>query len=111
MAGSTASSREDALGLDIVYIQAKRNAAQNTVGRAEVQGFAGSLDGVGATKGIFVSTSTFSQGAREFVQRIAKRIVLIDGAELARLMVQHDVGVRSRTVYDLKKVDEDYFTE
>jgi restriction endonuclease Mrr len=87
------------------------DAAQNTVGRSEVQSFAGSLDGVGATKGIFVTTSSFSQGAREFVARIAKRIVLVDGAELARLMVLHSVGVRTRTVYELKKVDEDYFTE
>jgi restriction system protein len=103
--------KEDALGLDIVYVQAKRYAAQNTVGRSEVQSFAGSLDGVGATKGIFVTTSSFSQGAREFVERIAKRIVLVDGAELARLMVEHKVGVRTRTTYELKKVDEDYFTE
>jgi restriction system protein len=103
--------KEDALGLDIVYVQAKRYAAQNSVGRSEVQSFAGSLDGVGATKGIFVTTSSFSQGAREFVERIAKRIVLVDGAELARLMVEHKVGVRTRTTYELKKVDEDYFTE
>jgi restriction system protein len=81
------------------------------MGRSEVQSFAGSLDGVGATKGIFVTTSSFSQGAREFVERIAKRIVLVDGAELARLMVEHKVGVRTRTTYELKKVDEDYFTE
>jgi restriction system protein len=72
--------KEDALGLDIVYVQAKRYADGNTVGRAEVQSFAGSLDGVGATKGIFFGTSTFSQGAREYVGRISKRIVLIDGA-------------------------------
>jgi restriction system protein len=103
--------KEDALGLDIVYVQAKRYAAQNSVGRGEVQSFAGSLDGVGATKGIFVTTSTFRQGAREYVERIAKRIVLVDGAELARLMVEHKVGVRTRTTYELKKVDEDYFTE
>lgn len=103
--------KEDALGLDIVYVQAKRYGAQNGVGRGDVQSFSGSLDGVGATKGIFVATSTFSQGAREFVERIAKRIVLVDGAALARLMVQHNVGVRTRTVYDLKKVDEDYFTD
>jgi restriction system protein len=109
--GIDGTIKEDALGLDIVYVQAKRYALHNSVGRGEVQGFAGSLDGVGATKGIFVTTSTFSQGAREYVQRIAKRIVLVDGAELARLMIQHDVGVRTRTVYNLKKVDEDYFTE
>jgi restriction system protein len=103
--------KEDALGLDIVYVQAKRYGAQNTVGRSEVQSFAASLDGVGATKGIFVTTSSFSQGAREFVERIAKRIVLVDGAELSRLMTQHGVGVRTRTTYEIKKVDEDYFTE
>jgi restriction system protein len=103
--------KEDALGLDIVYVQAKRYADRNTVGRSEVQSFAGSLDGVGATKGIFFGTSTFSQGARDYVGRIAKRIVLIDGAELARLMTQHNVGVRTRTTYEVKKVDEDYFTE
>jgi restriction system protein len=103
--------KEDALGLDIVYVQAKRYADGNTVGRSEVQSFAGSLDGVGATKGIFFGTSTFSQGARDYVGRISKRIVLIDGAELARLMLQHNVGVRTRTTYEVKKVDEDYFTE
>lgn len=103
--------KEDALGLDVVHVQAKRYAAHNTVGRGEVQGFAGSLDGVGATKGIFVTTSTFSPGARDFVRRIAKRIVLVDGCELAQLMVQYGVGVRAQTTYVLKRVDEDYFTE
>jgi restriction system protein len=103
--------KEDALGLDSVYVQAKRYADGNTVGRSEVQSFAGSLDGVGATKGIFFGTSTFSQGARDYVGRISKRLVLIDGAELARLMVQHNVGVRTRTTYEVKKIDEDYFAE
>jgi len=103
--------KEDALGLDIVYVQAKRYADGNTVGRAEVQSFAGSLDGVGATKGILFGTSTFSQGARDYVGRISKRIVLIDGAELTRLMVRHNIGVGTRTTYEVKKVDEDYFSE
>jgi restriction system protein len=103
--------KEDALGLDVVYVQAKRYAEGNTVGRAEVQSFAGSLDGVGATKGIFFTTSAFSQGAREYVSRISKRIVLIDGAGLSSLMVRNNVGVRTRTVYEIKRVDEDYFTE
>ena len=66
---------------------------------------------MGATKGIFFSTSTFSQGAREYVGRISKRIILIDGAELAALMVRNNVGVRTRTTYEIKKVDEDYFSE
>jgi restriction system protein len=103
--------KEDALGLDIVYVQAKRYAEGNGVGRSEVQSFAGSLDGVGATKSIFFGTSTFSQGARDYVGRISKRIVLIDGAELAQLMVRHNVGVRTRTTYEVKKIDEDYFSE
>jgi restriction system protein len=103
--------KEDALGLDIVYVQAKRYADGNTIGRSEVQSFAGSLDGVGATKGIFFGTSTFSQGARDYVGRISKRIVLIDGATLAGLMLQNNVGVRIRTMYEVKKIDEDYFTE
>lgn len=103
--------REDALGLDVVYMQAKRYAHGSAVGRPEIQNFAGSLDGVRATKGIFISTSTFTSGAKEFVDRIAKRIILIDGPELARLMVEHKVGVRVRAVYDIKKIDEDYFTE
>ena len=103
--------KEDALGLDIVYVQAKRYADGNTVGRAEVQSFAGSLDGVGATKGIFFGTSTFSKGASDYVGRISKRIILIDGAELAALMVRNNVGVRTRTTYEIKKVDEDYCTE
>ena len=102
--GIDGTIKEDALGLDIVYVQAKRYGAQNAVGSGEVQGFAGSLDGVRATKGVFVTTSTFSQGAREFVQRIAKRIVLVDGAALARLMVRHGIGVRTRTTYELKKI-------
>jgi restriction system protein len=103
--------KEDTLGLDIVYVQAKRYADGNTVGRADVQSFAGSLDGVGATKGIFFTTSTFSQGARDYVGRISKRIVLIDGAELSALMIRNAVGVRTRTVYEIKRVDEDYFSE
>lgn len=103
--------KEDALGLDIVYMQAKRYGPENTVGRPDVQSFAGSLDGVGATKGIFFTTSTFAKSAREFAEKISKRIVLIDGQELAKLMVRHNVGVRVRTAYEIKRIDEDYFSE
>lgn len=110
-AGIDGIIKEDPLGLDVVYVQAKRYGADNTVGRAEVQSFAGSLDGVGATKGIFFTTSTFSRSAREFAERIAKRIILVDGAELARLMVKHDVAVRTRQTFAIKTVDEDYFAE
>jgi len=103
--------KEDPLGIDIVYIQAKRYADKNTVGRPAIQGFAGSLDGVGATKGIFFTTSTFSSGAKEFAKRVTKRIILIDGPALARLMVEHDVGVRMRTRYEIRGIDESYFDE
>ena len=102
--------REDPFGLDVVYVQAKRYDEGNAVGRPEVQGFAGSLDGVSATKGLFFTTSTFTVGAKEYVQRIAKRIVLVDGKELVRLMVEHGVGVRPGASYVIKRIDEDYFS-
>lgn len=102
---------EDALGLDAVYIQAKRYAAGNTVGRPALQAFVGSLTGEGATKGVFVTTSDFSREAREYLNRVQQRIVLIDGDRLARLLIQHEVGVRARKTYVLRSVDEDYFAE
>ncbi|MBI1417075.1 MAG: restriction endonuclease [Limimaricola sp.] len=102
---------EDALGLDAVYIQAKRYAPDNKVGRPALQAFVGSLTGEGATKGVFVTTSDFSKEARDYVEKVQQRIVLINGDRLARLMIQHDVGVRSRKTYVLRSVDEDYFSE
>lgn len=108
-AGIDGIIKEDPLGLEIVYIQAKRYQPDTSVGRPEVQAFSGSLDGVGATKGVFVATSSFSSGARDFAERIAKRIILIDGEELARLLIQHNVGVRLSNTFEIKKIDEDYF--
>ena len=102
---------EDALGLDAVYVQAKRYAPGNTVGRPAIQQFVGSLTGEGATKGVFVTTSAFSAEARAYADRVAQRVVLIDGARLARLMIAHDVGVRTRQTYAVKTVDEDYFAD
>lgn len=102
---------EDALGLDAVYVQAKRYAADNTVGRPDIQRFVGSLTGEGATKGVFVTTSSFSREAREYVSRIQQRVVLIDGVALAQLLVKHGVGVRERAVYVIKDVDRDYFAD
>jgi restriction system protein len=101
--------KEDKLGLDVIHIQAKR--WQNTVGRPEIQSFAGSLDGVNAKKGIFITTSGFSAEARAYVDKIEKRIVLIDGERLAALMFEHNVGVTKVASYDVKQVDGDYFTE
>jgi len=98
---------EDRLGLDVIYLQAKRWEA--TVGRPVVQAFIGSLEGFRARKGVLITTSSFSQDARNFVGQIEKKIVLIDGEQLANLMVEHNLGVSTVTTYDIKKVDSDYF--
>lgn len=102
---------EDPLGLDVVYIQAKRYAPDNTIGRERIQQFAGALVGQGASKGVFVTTSGFSRGAVEYAQRVPQRIILVDGAELTRLMIQYGVGVRTERVVELKRIDLDYFEE
>ena len=81
------------------------------MGRPDVQAFAGSLEGVRARKGIFITTSSFSADAREYVQRIEKRIVLLDGDELAELMYDHGIGVSTTAAYAVKRVDSDFFTE
>jgi restriction system protein len=102
---------EDRLGLDRIYIQAKRYAATSSVGRPEIQGFVGSLVGFGATKGVFVTTSSFSAPAVDFVRHLPQRVVLIDGARLSELMIEHDVGVRVIRTVALKRLDEDFFSE
>jgi restriction system protein len=99
--------KEDKLGLDVVYIQAKRWDAN--VGRPAVQAFAGSLEGFRAKKGVLITTSRFSEDAREYANRIEKRIVLVDGDQLAQLMIEHGVGVTEITSYAVKRVDLDYF--
>ena len=102
---------EDELGLDIIYIQAKRYAPDNTIGRPEIQKFAGSLIGMGANKGVFVTTSSFSSKASEYAKNIPQRIILIDGDKLTSLMLSHNVGVRLHQAIELKKIDEDFFLE
>ncbi len=102
---------EDRLGLDRIYVQAKRYAEANSVGRPEVQAFVGSLVGFGATKGVFVTTSAFSSGAREYANQIPQRIILIDGSRLTDLMIEHDVGVRVSRTVRIKRIDEDFFEE
>jgi restriction system protein len=101
--------KEDRLGLDVIYLQAKR--WERTIGRPEIQQFAGALQGQRARKGVFISTSSFSGEAREYAGRIDTRIVLIDETELARLMIAHGVGVTPIAVYELKRVDSDFFPE
>lgn len=101
--------KEDRLGLDIIYIQAKR--WESGVGRPEVQKFAGALQGQRAKKGIMITTSSFSGEARDYVSKIENKIVLIDGAQLADLMIDHNLGVSPMASYEVKKIDTDYFTE
>ncbi|WP_165491203.1 restriction endonuclease [Lichenihabitans psoromatis] len=100
---------QDALGLDRIYIQAKRYAAGNSVGPGAIRDFFGSLDRHKAAKGLFVTTSSFTSSARETADYLSKRIVLIDGEQLTRLMIRHNVGCRIEEVLPVKKVDEDFF--
>lgn len=102
--------KEDKLGLDSIYLQAKRYT-DKTVGRPDIQAFAGALDLHRARKGVFITTSGFSREAQEYVGLIEKRIVLIDGARLTALMIEHNVGVSTRQVFALKALDSDYFSE
>lgn len=102
---------EDALGLDAVYIQAKRYAPGNTVGRPAIQQFIGTLTGEGAAKGVFVTTSGFSREARDFLGKVQQRVVLIDGQHLAGLLIRHRVGVRERVRHAVCTIDEDWFAE
>lgn len=101
--------KEDRLGLDIIYIQAKRWA--NVVGRPEVQKFAGALQGQRARKGILITTSAFSQEAYDYASRIESKIILINGERLAQLMIDNNLGVSSIATYEIKRIDSDYFTE
>lgn len=98
---------EDRLGLDTIYLQAKR--WENTVGRPEIQKFAGALQGEGATKGVFITTSSYSKEAKEYADRVNSRIVLVDGAQLAQLMIDYGLGVNTRQTYEIKSIDSDYF--
>lgn len=100
---------QDPLGLDRVYIQAKRYADGNPVGAGAIRDFFGSLNLFKATKGLFVTTSTFTTSARETVDRLGTRIVLIDGIQLAKLMIRHEVGCRIEETLHIKRVDEDFF--
>lgn len=102
---------EDRLGLDRIYVQAKRYAPHVSVGRPEIQGFVGSLVGVGAMKGVFVTTSTFSNPATDYARHLTQRVILIDGERLCDLMIEHGVGVRVIRNVELKRLDEDFFSE
>jgi len=100
---------EDRLGLDVIYVQAKK--WEGTVGRPEIQKFAGALQGQHAKKGIFITTSNFSKEAADFASRVDNKIILIDGGTLVQYMIDHNIGVTPSVNYEVKKIDLDYFTE
>jgi restriction system protein len=100
---------EDRLGLDVIYIQAKR--WKNNVGRPEIQNFVGALAGKKASKGVFITTSDFHANAREYAAGLHQKVILIDGRRLAELMIEHNIGVAEEQVFKLKRIDSDYFAE
>ena len=100
---------EDRLGLDVIYVQAKR--WQSVVGRKEIQSFVGALAGKQATKGVFITTSGYTQNAVIFANNVSQKVILIDGNRLADLMIEHDVGVSKVRSIAIKRIDKDYFEE
>ena len=107
--GIDGTIKEDKLGLDIIYIQAKRWQPGNTVGRPEIQKFVGALAGQGAKKGIFITTSSFTKDAIEYQPRNETKIVLIDGDQMSQMMIDYDLGVSPVNKYEIKRLDHDYF--
>lgn len=109
--GIDGTIKEDKLGLDIIYIQAKRWQAGNVVGRPELHKFVGALAGQGAKKGIFITTSSFTKEALNYSPKNETKIVLIDGVQLAQLMIDYNLGVSVQRSYEIKRLDNDYFEE
>jgi restriction system protein len=101
--------KEDHLGLDAIFIQAKR--WQGTVGRPEIQKFVGALQGQRARKGVFITTSSFTADAIDYASRIDTKVVLIDGKALSNLMIDYGIGVSATATYVVKRIDSDYFGE
>jgi len=100
---------EDRLGLDVIYIQAKRYQASSSIGRKEVQSFVGALAGKQANKGVFITTSDFASTATEYAQNVSQKVILINGSRLANLMIEHNIGVSTVRIVALKRIDSDYF--
>ena len=101
---------QDSLGLQRIYVQAKRYKTENTIGRPDLQKFVGALSGLGANGGVFITTSSFSNEAKEYANKnISQRIILIDGQELGKLMVRYGIGVQSKNSYQVVDIDEDFF--
>ena len=109
--GIDGTIKEDRLGLDIIYVQAKRWKTGNVVGRPEIHKFIGALAGQGAKKGIFITTSNFTKEALDYTPKNETKIVLIDGERLAQHMIDFNIGCTTQQIYELKKIDSDYFYE
>lgn len=109
--GIDGTIKEDKLGLDIIYIQAKRWKDGNVVGRPELQKFVGALAGQGAKKGIFITASSFTKEAIDYSPKNESKIIKIDGMQLAELMIEYNLGVVTQQVYEIKKLDNDFFGE
>jgi restriction system protein len=103
--------RQDALGLDRIYVQAKRYSFDRSIGRPDIQAFVGALHGAQADRGIFITTSRFTGDAVDYADRVQARLILIDGDTLADLMVRYNVGVQDQSTYVVKQIDEDFFIE
>ncbi|MDE6711687.1 MAG: restriction endonuclease, partial [Alistipes sp.] len=103
--------KEDKLGFDTIYIQAKRYDRKNAVRSKDIRDFIGALNIKHASKGVFITTSTFSDNAKKSVRAIESKIVLIDGDQLCKYMIEYNLGVSTRQVYEIKQLDNDYFTE
>lgn len=102
---------EDRLGLDVIYIQAKRYQREATIGRNHIQSFVGALAGKQANKGVFITTSTFKKSAVEYANSVPQKVILIDGDRLAALMIEHNIGVSIVSTVELKRIDSDYFED
>lgn len=102
---------QDALGMDVIYVQAKQYGRDRTVNRPDIQAFAGSLEGAGADKGVFITTAQFSAGAVQFAHRIAKRLVLIDGQKLTAYMRIYNIGTRTLHTIEIKDIDQNFFDD
>ena len=103
--------KQDKLGLDRIYVQAKRYAVDRTIGRPDIQGFVGALHGAQADRGVFITTSRFSHDALSYAEKVNARVILIDGQTFASLLVEHNIGAQDSETFVLKRVDEDFFED
>ena len=110
-AGLDGIIHQDALGLDLVGVQAKCHIPGSTINRPDIQSFVGALQGAQTQRGVFVTTANFTNGARQYAEQVAVRLVLIDGPTLVSLMMDQNLGVTVRETYEIKQIDEDFFEQ